>query len=68
MKPIRHETNTHVQGTLPITKTQAEGQPAIVSFWKPTPEELMTLNGGGVVSMLVMGESMPVVALAAVKP
>ena len=68
MKPIQHSTSTHMQGTLPITKTQVEGQPAVVSFWKPTPDELMTLNGGGVLSLLLIGEAMPTVAITAVKP
>lgn len=67
MKPIQHSTNTHMQGTLPITKTQAEGGTAIVTFWKPTPEEMMILNMGGIVSMLVMSEAMPTVAITAVK-
>ena len=68
MKPIQHASSTHMQGTLPITKTQVEGQAAVISFWKPTPDELMTLNGGGVLSLLLMGEAMPTVAITAVKP
>ncbi len=67
MKPIKHSTSTHMQGTLPITKTQAEGEPGIVTFWKPTPEELMTLNVGGIVALLTMGESMPTVSITAIK-
>jgi hypothetical protein len=67
MKPIKHSTSTHMQGTLPITKTEAEGQAAIVTFWKPTPEDLMQLNTGGVISLLVIGETMPTVAVAAIK-
>lgn len=67
MKPIQHSTSTHMQGSLPITKTEAEGKPALISFWKPTPEDMMVLNMGGVISLLVMGDAMPTVAVAAIK-
>jgi hypothetical protein len=67
MKPIQHSTNTHMQGSLPITKTEAEGKSAIISFWKPTQEELMSLNMGGLISLLVIGDAMPTVAVTAIK-
>ena len=72
MKPIQHATNTHTSGeganALPITKTEAEGKPSLISFWKPTQDEMVTLMSGGVVALMVVGESMPIVSVAAVKP
>jgi hypothetical protein len=72
MKPVQHATNTHTSGeaanALPITKTDIEGKPGLISFWKPSQEELMTLMSGGIVALMVMGESMPIVSIGAVKP
>jgi len=71
MKPIQHTSSTHKLGdgatALPFTKTNANGQPANISFWKPTPDEMMTLNTGGAVALTVMGDTMPVAAVMAVK-
>lgn len=47
-------------GALPITITQD----SMVSFWRPTPEELAQLNNGGLVALHVMGRTHPVVALS----
>ena len=75
MKPIKHKTNTHNVGTganaLQYTKTEVDqnGKPmtAMISFWKPTPDELMALNMGGCVSLMIVGQQMPTVAIAAIK-
>jgi hypothetical protein len=48
---------------LPITRTQVEGLDAIMSFWRPTPEEIAAINAGGTVSLLILGSSMPPVSL-----
>ena len=48
---------------LPITRTECDGHPAVVSFWKPTAEELQALNEGRPVALWVVGETMPPVAL-----
>jgi hypothetical protein len=50
-------------GALPITRTECEGLPAVVSFWKPTAEELAMLNAGGSVALWVIGQTMPPVSL-----
>lgn len=50
-------------GALPITRTECQGVPAVVSFWRPTPEELAALNVGGSVALWVMGYTMPPVSL-----
>jgi hypothetical protein len=71
MKPIANPTNTHTSGTgpaaIPITKTEAEGQPALVSFWQPTREEVSLIMSGAPVVLLVVGEQMPIVSITAVK-
>jgi hypothetical protein len=71
MKPIANPTNTHTSGTgpaaIPITKTEAEGQPALVSFWQPTREEVGLIMSGAPVVLLVVGDAMPIVSLTAVK-
>ncbi|MGT2429250.1 hypothetical protein ACU4HD_11980 [Cupriavidus basilensis] len=76
MNPIQHPSNNAVlsapagwdQSELPvsalaITRTAVEGTPAVVSFWKPTAEELALLNAGGCVGLCVLGQSMPPVSL-----
>lgn len=71
MKPAPHPTNTHVSGTgpsaIPVTKTEAEGKPAMVSFWKPTQEEIGLLMSGAQLALLVMGDAMPIVSMTAVR-
>lgn len=71
MKPIQHSTNNvqfgEATAPLPVTKTQVEGKTALVSFWKPSHEELMALTKGAVVALMVMSDTMPVVSMAAVK-
>lgn len=51
-------------GALAITRTEFEGKPAMVSFWRPTAEELALLNQGALVSLWVFGASHPPVAVA----
>jgi hypothetical protein len=71
MKPTPHPSNTHTLGAgpsaIPLTKTEAEGKPALISFWKPTQEEIMTIAQGGTIALLVQAEAMPVVSITAVK-
>lgn len=50
-------------GALPITRTEVEGKPAVVSYWKPTAEELAELVAGGAVVLWVIGATMPPVSL-----
>ena len=48
---------------LPITRTEWDGIPAIVSFWRPSAEELKALNEGQMIALWVAGLGMPPVAL-----
>lgn len=50
-------------GALPITRTEVEGQAAIVSYWRPSAEELVILNAGGSVALWIIGATMPPVAV-----
>jgi hypothetical protein len=50
-------------GALPITRMDVDGRPAVVSFWKPTAEELAMLNAGGTVALWVLGQTMPPVSV-----
>ena len=77
MNKMQHRSNNAVLGApagwdqeqlpcsaLPVTRTELDGMPAVVSFWTPTPEELATLNAGGAVQLWIFGHTMPPVALA----
>lgn len=50
-------------GALPITRTEVNGVPAVISYWRPSAEELAQLNAGGAVVLWVIGDTMPPVAL-----
>ncbi len=73
---IRHPTTNHEFGTpnvwdhsnvpcdtLPVTLTTCEDLPAILSYWKPTPNELFMLRNGASVCLTILGTSMPPVIL-----
>lgn len=43
---------------LPVLRLQLEdGRPAVVSFWKPSEDELRSLQAGAVVAVWSLGES-----------
>ena len=50
-------------GALPITRTECDGIPVVVSYWMPSAEELAALNAGRPLSLWVVGETMPPVAI-----
>lgn len=51
--------------SLPIIDTELNAIPFMVSFWKPTKEELEYLNSGGSVQLWIAGREHPVVLVAA---
>ncbi|MBT2326103.1 hypothetical protein J7E62_27620 [Variovorax paradoxus] len=76
MRPTQHPSNNRVLGApagwdqselpcgaLAITDTVVDGMPHVVSFWRPTAEELATLNAGGTVALWIVGRTMPPAAL-----
>jgi len=50
-------------GTLPATRMEVDGNPVIVSFWKPSRDEIAALQEGGTVTLWVYGTGHPVVAM-----
>lgn len=43
---------------LPILRMQdTDGSPVVISFWKPTPEELQLLQAGAVVGLHIWGST-----------
>lgn len=76
MRVTQHPSNTTVLGAppgwkqdelpcgaLPVTLCMVEGKPAIVSFWRPTAEEIELLKNGGTVGLWVLNDVMPVVGM-----
>lgn len=50
-------------GMLPIADVMWDGVQAMVSYWKPTPEELAQLNAGAHIQLSVVGTSHPPVSV-----
>ena len=48
---------------LAVTRTEVQGQPAIVSYWEPMPEEIALLQVGGKVALWVFGTGHPPVVV-----
>jgi len=47
-------------GALPITRIQySDGIPALASYWRPTPAELVLLARGSAVRLTVLGHTHP---------
>ena len=76
MNRMQHPSNNAVLGApkdwdqgalpcnaLPVTRTEWDGMPAVVSFWKPTTEEIAAMQAGQPVVLWVAGSTMPPVAL-----
>lgn len=76
MNKIQHPSNNRVLGApkgwdqkelpcdaLPVTDVTIEGHPAVMSFWRPTPEEIAAIQAGALIALSVIGSTMPPVAL-----
>lgn len=65
-KPLNWNEETHGPcDTLPIVDVAFDGLGAMCSFWKPSVEELETLNKGGSIQMSVYGnQAHPVVSIS----
>lgn len=76
MNKIQHPSNNGVlgapkgweQGKIPcsalaVTHTEVDGAPCVVSYWRPTEQELAELNAGHFVTLHVIGYTMPPVAV-----
>ncbi|AET90666.1 hypothetical protein BYI23_B000590 [Burkholderia sp. YI23] len=51
-------------GALPITRIEHEGVEHVVSFWRPSADELAALNNGGLVALWVVGTTHPPLSIA----
>ena len=49
---------------LPITRVDWEGKPAVVSFWRPSLEELAQLQAGALVAVWCIGQTVPPMSVA----
>lgn len=72
MEFVKHSSNNQIARAgdipncddLPITIIKDDERTyAIVSFWKPTPEELEILNSNGLVQLVVLGAGQPPVSV-----
>ncbi|EPR09898.1 hypothetical protein M527_07175 [Sphingobium indicum IP26] len=55
-------------GVLEVHLTTLAGHPAFESLWKPSAEDLATLNAGGTVALYVLGHGHPPVAIGVRSP
>lgn len=49
---------------LPVTRSDLNGQPVVISYWQPSTAEIALLVAGKPVGLVVFGGTMPPVALA----
>lgn len=79
MRPTQHPSNNRVLGApagvsqeelpcraIAITDCVHAGVQAVASFWRPSAEELATLNAGGLVALIVPGSTMMSAAIEVV--
>lgn len=72
MRRVQHPSNNDVLAApggwrqdalpcnaLPITRTEVAGMPCVISFWRPTAEDLVKLNAGALLALFVIGETTP---------
>ncbi|MYM34923.1 hypothetical protein GTP38_11300 [Duganella sp. FT94W] len=77
MQKIQHPSNNDVLGApkdwnqaglpcsaLPITRAKFGDMEAVVSYWRPSAEELAVMNAGGSVELAILGCTMPPVMLS----
>ncbi len=50
-------------GACPVTRTEVDGLPVVVSYWQPTAEEKAAIAAGAMVALWVVGTSMPPVSI-----
>ena len=74
MEPLIHPSNNTVMKppegvndcvSLSATRCPVNGVDSIITFWRPTAEELEKLNNGGPVALVVYSPVMPMVWVTA---
>lgn len=78
MQPVTHRTNNHIFtagpdspgdcADLPVTSADWYGTPSLITFWKPSVEELARLNAGQSVLVVVAGKVLPPLHIAVDSP
>jgi hypothetical protein len=76
MRVTQHPTNNRVIGApkgwdqkevpcgaVPVTDYVHEGLPVVITYWRPTAEEVAALARGEFLQLSVVGTSMPPVAI-----
>lgn len=71
MRFVQHPSNNYVltppagsgAGALPVTLAEIDGRKALVSYWKPEPDDLKNLLKGHPIMLVVYDSRHPVVAL-----
>lgn len=71
MTPIQHHTATRVLGApkdwdqqvlpcnaIAITDVESEGIPSVLTYWRPSLDDLVNLANGGYVCLSVVGRTM----------
>ncbi len=72
MNRAQHSSNNAVLGApkgwqqdelscdaLPITRTDVDGKPAVVSFWRPSKAEVALIQAGGLIAVWAIGNTVP---------
>lgn len=62
--PVGWDQGELACAAIPITRTQFNGMDAVVSYWRPSAEELAVLNAGGSIELAILGRTMPPVSLS----
>lgn len=74
MQPITFPEVNHVMTKegcfdLPVCGTRyADGRPVLISYWKPSKEDLDSLNNGGGIYLFVEGVGLPPLNLDTISP
>ena len=50
-------------GALPVTQTEVDGKPAMVSFWRPSGDEIAQIQKGGLIAIWIISDSHPPVSI-----
>lgn len=48
---------------LPITRTEVEGMPAVVAFWRPSKDEIAQIQAGALIAVWTIGQTVPPMSL-----
>ncbi len=60
---IEDHRELHIHAA-PVTDLTIDDKPVILTFWKPSEDELQKLVAGGLVAVFVVGTTMPPLSLA----